>query len=250
MTADIQIRHIIDLANRSYNNNHYTFTDFLTPAQIADFYNCIAQIPPCGYEISGGYEGAERVVIRFGNPNELGYEEQYPICCVRIEPLMAKFADALTHRDVLGSIMNLGMEREKLGDILIKDNCIWVMCLPAMAELIMEELTRVKHTSVKCTIEEEIPEALKPRYEEIQIQVASERIDGVVSKLCKLSRSASAQLFADGKIAVNGRENRNHSYILKEQDVISVRGYGKYRFIGISGHTRKDNLIVTAQKFI
>lgn len=250
MTSDIEIRHIFDLAGRSYNNNQYTFTDFLTPAIINDFYNNISELPPCGFDVSGGYEGAERVIIRFGREEDLGYVEDYPIRCVCIEPLVAKFADELTHRDVLGSIMNLGMEREKLGDILIKDNKIWVICLPAMAELIIQELTRIKHTSVNCYIEETIPDALKPTYEDVQIQAASERIDGIVAKLCKLSRNASSQLFVDGKVAVNGRENRNHSYMLKEQDVISVRGYGKYRFIGVVGHTRKDNLIIQIEKFV
>lgn len=250
MASDIGIRHIIDLANRSYNNNQYTFTDFLTTAEVADFYNSISEVPPCGFSMFGGYDGAERVVIRFGSVNDLGYEEEYPIVCLRIEPLAVKFSDELSHRDVLGSIMNLGMEREKLGDILIKDKKIWVMCLPAMAELIMRDLSRIKHTSVICCIEEVIPEALVPKYEEVQMQAASERIDGIVAKLCKLSRSAAATLFVDGKIAVNGRENRNHSYMLKEQDIISVRGYGKYRYIGISGHTRKDNLIVTVEKFV
>ena len=250
MTTDIVIRHIIDLANRSYNNNQYTFTDFLTSGEVADFYTHISEIPPCGIEMFGGYEGAERVVIRFGREEDLGFVEDYPIKCLCIEPVMAKFADELTHRDVLGSIMNLGMEREKLGDIMIKNNQIWVMCLPSMAELIMQELTRIKHTSVKCHIEEKVPDALKPTFEEVQIQAASERIDGVVAKLCKLSRNAASQLFADGKIAVNGRENRNHSYMLKEADVVSVRGYGKFRFIGVVGLTRKDNHIIKIEKFV
>lgn len=250
MNSNMELRHIFDLADRSYNNNQYTFTDFLTIAQVTDFYNEINNIAPCGYELYGGYEGAERVIIRFGKESDLGYSEPFPIVYVCIEPLMAKFADELTHRDVLGSIMNLGMEREKLGDILIKDNVVYVICLPSIADVILRELTRIRHTSVKCHIEDELPQALSPHYELMQVQAASERIDGIVAKLCKLSRSATSELFVDGRVAVNGRENRNHSYNLKEQDVISVRGYGKYRYVGMSGTTRKGNLIVNIEKFV
>lgn len=250
MKNDIDIRHILDLAEKSYRNNQFTFTDFLTAAQMADFHDSLSKLPPCGYEVSGGYEGAERLMIRFGNPDELGYEEQFPIVCLRIEPLMAKFADNLTHRDVLGSIMNLGMEREKLGDILVKNNEIYVLCMPSLADVINNELTRIKHTSVKSTVMDIIPKALEPEFETLEIQAASERIDGVISKVCKLSRNASAELFLDGKVAINGREMKNHSYILKEEDIISVRGHGKFKYMGIKGSTRKGNLILIVDRFV
>lgn len=250
MKNNMEIRHIADLAMRSYNNNQYTFTNFLTPAIVSDFYDALHEFPPCGYAISGGYEGAERVIIRFGREDELGYLEAFPIVYVCIEPCMAKFADQLTHRDVLGAIMNLGMEREKLGDIIVKDNRIWVVCLENMARLIIDELTKVKHTSVRCKVDTRLPDELTPQYEEMRIQVAQERIDAVVAKLCKLSRNASSGLFIDGRVAVNGRENKNHSYLLKENDVISVRGYGKFRYLSTEGNTRKGNKILIVERFV
>ena len=142
MKNDMDLRHILDLAVRSYNNNQYTFTDFLTIAQMSDFYDAVQKLPPCGYTVYGGYEGAERVIIRFGKESELLYEQPFPIVYVCIEPLISKFAEDLTHRDVLGAIMNMGMQREKLGDILIKNGKIWVICLENMARLILDELTR------------------------------------------------------------------------------------------------------------
>lgn len=248
--SNIELRHILDLAEKSYRNNQFTFTSFLTPAQMSDFYDSLNMLPPCGYEVSGGYEGFERGMIRFGNPADLGYEEEFPIKCLRIEPLIAKFADELTHRDVLGSIMNLGMERENLGDILIKDNKIFVLCMPSLAQVIGDELTRIRHTSVKCSVCETMPPDLKPTFERITIQAASERLDGVVSKICRISRNASALLFTEGKVAINGREMKNHSYQLKESDTVSVRGYGKFRYVGITGTTKKGNQMIALDKFI
>lgn len=250
MKNDIEIRHIFDLAKRSYQNNQYTFTDFLTPAVLGDFFESIAELPPCGYDISGGYENAERVMIRFGKEEDLGYIEDFPITCISIRPVAEKFADQLSHRDVLGAIMNIGMEREKLGDIMIRDNRIWVLSTPGLAAIIIRELTRIKHTSVICSIEEAVKEALKPQFEELKIQASSERIDGIVAKLCKLSRNEAAKLFVESKVAVNGRITSNHSYLLKENDVISVRGYGKFRYLKISGVTRKGNNLISIEKYI
>ena len=71
----------------------------------------------------GGSEEAERMVVRFGDPEDMGYEEAFPITLLKIEPLLQKYADALGHRDFLGALMNLGIERSTLGDIFIKDNC-------------------------------------------------------------------------------------------------------------------------------
>lgn len=250
MKNEIELRHIFDLAERSYNNNRYMFTQFLTTAELTDFYDSVAKLPPCGYTVFGGFEGAERVIIRFGSEEELGYSEEFPIVYLCVEPVAVKFSEELTHRDVLGSLMNLGIKRELLGDILIKDKKIWVLCSDSMAEYIMKELVRIRHTTVKCHIENVLPDDLKPNFEELKVQVASARLDGVVAKLCKLSRNSSAALFAEGKVAVNGRQMQNHSYILKEGDVISVRGYGKFRFISVCGNTRKGNIILEMERYV
>lgn len=250
MAGNADSRHILDLANRSYNNNQYTFTTFLTLAQMSDFYGMLSELPPCGYTIDGGYEGAERVMIRFGREDDLGYSERFPIAYVRIEPVHAKFAEDLTHRDVLGSIMNLGMEREMLGDIIVKNGKIWVICLDNMARLIMDELTRIRHTSIVTYIEDTLPKDLEPTFEEVRIQATQARADAVVAKLCKLSRNASATLFVEGKIAINGRMMQNHSYMVKEGDIISARGFGKYRFEATEGTTRKGNQILLFERYV
>lgn len=250
MKNDIELRHILDLAEKSYRNNQYTFTDFLNTAQLSDFYDNLSNIPPCGYAVFGGYDGAERVLIRFGKEENLGYVEDFPITYVNIRPVAEKFADSLNHRDVLGTIMNLGMDREKLGDILIKDNKIWIIATKTLAELIVSEITRIKHTTVICQIEDTMPEMLKAEFETLIIQASSERIDGVVAKVCKLSRNEVAKMFLEGKIAINGRSMSNHSYNLKDNDIISVRGYGKFLYRGVDRTTKKGKLNIVVDKYV
>ncbi len=118
-----------------------------------------------------------------------------------------------------------------------------------MAEYICSEITRVRHTVVSCRITEELPEIAGTSPSSLEIQAASERIDGVISKVFHISRSNCSELFREKKIFVNGRLNENSSYLLKEDDKISVRGFGKFIFKGISGTTRKGNKIITVEKF-
>lgn len=236
-----------ELAERSYRGNCYTFTDFLSPAELSCYYELERELSFAGAKVSGGSEGRERCMIRFGNPEELGYEEDFPIVCLKIEPLMKKFAEDLTHRDFLGALMNLGIERSTLGDIILQEKDAFLFCKEAIAPYIMENLTRVKHTSVLCRMTEELPGEAEADLKDIKIQIASERIDGVVAKVYKLSRSDSADLFLQKRVFVNGRLCENNSHMLKEQDQISIRGFGKFIFAGGCGVSKKGKLNVLIQ---
>ena len=102
-------KHFTDLAQKADQSHIATFTGFLSLPEQSVFYSMdFSYVPHC---VFGGQEGCERAVIRFGE------EWEFPICCIKMAPLMNKFADALTHRDFLGALMNLGIERSTLGDI-------------------------------------------------------------------------------------------------------------------------------------
>lgn len=246
-----------DLSRRSYQNGQYTFTDFLSMADLSDFYE-ITKLPkdhefylsPAGYSVWGGYSDSERCMIRFGNEEELGYEVPFPICCISIKPLQKKFADNLSHRDFLGALINLGIERTELGDILVKDKECFLFAKESMAPLICNELTRVRHTTVQAVVCEFDDNAYAPDIVEGSIQASGFRIDSFLAKVLKLSRNASSELFLSSKVFVNGRLMSNESYQLKESDVISVRGFGKFVFNGSSGSTRKGNHIISYSRYV
>lgn len=248
MKDELTKRRFEDLAEKSWKGNHYTFTSFLTEAELSEFYE-IKHISEKDYTIYGGRENADRVMIRFGNPDDFGYEEPFPVKCIMIEPISKKFAEPLTHRDFLGCLMNLGIKRSELGDIIVKENAAFVFCTEKMSEYICSEITRVKHTVVSCSVTEKIPEDTGSKTTEGEVQVSSERIDGVISKVFRISRSSCSELFREKKIFVNGRCIENSSYLLKENDKISVRGFGKFIFVCIGGTTRKGNKIVKIEKF-
>lgn len=247
---DLFSRRLLDLAEQSDRTGRFTFTGFLTEAEFSDFCKIRSQMPPCGISVSGGYENAERVMIRFGDAEQLGYEEAFPIVCICIAPLQMKFADALTHRDFLGALMHLGIERAEIGDILVQEKSAYVFCREPMADYICRNIDRIRHTSVKCSLTDALPEGTGTKTEAISVQAASERIDGVIAKVYHISRGDCNVLFRSGKVFLDGAMLENNSHILREGEKISVRGCGKFRYAGISGKTKKGNLILKIEKFI
>lgn len=239
-----------ELANKSYNSGIFTFTDFLGLGELSTLAEISAKIRGIPYTAFGGVEGAERVIIRFGSVNDLGYELPFPIQMLQIEPTNRKFADKLSHRDFLGALLNLGIERRCLGDILIIDNVGYVFVKEEIASFIAENLSRIKHTDVKVTVSESLPEGELYKTKEVTVQIASERLDAVVAKVFSLSREESQRLFFKGLVFVGGRRIENTSYTPKENDKISVRGYGRMIYRGLSSLSKKGKLNVTIELYV
>jgi len=249
MEQDFFQKRLMDLSAQADRTNRFTFTGFLNEAEQAEYHAIARSLSGSGASLFGGYADAERVMLRFGDPEQLGYEEPFPVVCLKIAPLQEKFGEHLTHRDYLGAIMHLGIERSEIGDILTQEKHAYVFCKTTMAEYLCRELTRIRHTSVSCEPAELPEEEFAAKTEAGTAQVSSPRIDGVISKIYNISRSVCAELFLAGKISVNGAQTGNHSLLLKEGDKVSVRGFGKFRFLGIGGTTRKGKLIVHYEQF-
>ena len=228
-----------DLADKSFQQNMFTFTPMLGFMEQTIFGELEEELRYAGYTIFGGHENAERVMIRFGKPEEFGYEEDFPITLIHMKPLLQKFSDDFSHRDFLGALMNLGISRDLLGDILVGDRQGFLFCQTSIAEYICQELTQVKHTHISCAIADELSEYQeKPPVEEEHL-VASERLDGMVAQIYNLSRSQSLSLFRDKKVFVNGRLMENNSRSCKQGEIVNVRGFGKFIYDGIGYTTKK-----------
>ncbi|MCR4618803.1 MAG: hypothetical protein K5669_11550 [Lachnospiraceae bacterium] len=238
-----------DLADRSYNQNIYTFSSFLSLGELDAYYKIEKELSFASPALLGGYKDAERCLIRFGSVEALGYEQPAPIVCIHITPLMEKFADKLSHRDFLGALMNLGIERDVLGDIKCGEKEGYLFCLDSISEYICDNLDKVKHTNVKCTVVEEMAALPEEEPAEITVLVSSERVDGIISKVCKLSRSESLDLFREGKVYINGRLCENNSKAASAGDVINARGYGKFTILDNPQLTKKGKLSLRINVF-
>lgn len=233
-----------DLADRSYRQNLYCFTGFLGLREQECLWDMEKELHGYSYRLWGGYEQAERKVVRFGSEEELGYEEDYPIACIHITPLQAKFADALSHRDFLGALMNLGIERGTLGDIRVGDKEAYLYCLSGMAEYICEHLSQVRHTSVRCTLVAESTDVPQEEPRELVVQLPSLRIDVCLAKVYNRSRGEILEAFQSGRVYVDGRLCENNARQLKGGETVNLRGYGKFIFTGEQRETRKGKLSV------
>lgn len=229
-----------DLALRSFERGYTVYSDFLGLSEISELCAVRFSVP---VTLWGGYDEAERAVACFGDRSYFTDNNDYPMKCICIEPVNQKFADLLSHRDFLGSLMGLGIRREMLGDIIITENCGYLFCVDSMCDYIVDNLTQVKHTTVKCRVVDEIQKKALPQPEKTEMVVSSERLDVLVSAVYNLSRSKSQILFNQEKVFVNGAV-KGSSFVSKIGDKISVRGYGRFIYNGVLRRTKKDRYVV------
>lgn len=238
-----------ELAQTAYQQNRYTFSRFLTPAELSVLFEMKQELQYIDFDTCGGSEFCERQIARFGSEHLFGYEEPFPIRVLSVEPVSCKFAEVLGHRDYLGALMNLGMTRDVIGDILIRNQNAYIFCMDSIADYILANLDKIKHTNVRVKPEESKVEALMPRLRAMEVLVQTPRFDAVVAALCKLSRSGAQHLFLEKKVLLQGRICENNSLMLKENTVFSVRGFGKFLYEGCGNQTRKGKYYVHIKQY-
>lgn len=247
---EILSRRFCELAESCYAHGRYTFTDFLGLAELDLFFRAAPDFSYVPYTLFGGAEGCERVMVRFGDEESLGYAPPpFPIACLGIAPNAPKFAEPLSHRDCLGALMNLGIRRECTGDIFLSESGILLFCEEKLAPYLMAELTRIRHTPVTLT-EVPPPPSVFSKTEESSVQVASERADGIVAHVLSLSRTDAAALFVARRVFVNGRVTTDGSRPLRAGDQCTVRGFGRFTYGGVVGQTRKGKLSVRILRYV
>ena len=235
-----------ELAQRANDRGYSVFSDFLGLSEISEISDMRFFVP---VTLWGGYKNAERCVACFGDREYFANKSDYPIKCILIKPVNPKFADNLSHRDFLGSLMGLGIRREVLGDIIISENKGYLFCLETIADYIIENLTQVRHTTVECELTENIPTDILPQPENLEIIVSSERLDVIVSAIYKMSRSQVLPIFHTEKVFVNGIVKTSPSATLNVGDKVSVRGFGRFIYNGVLRHTKKDRLVISVDIF-
>ena len=246
---------ITELAERSYGKGIYTFTDFLSLSEQSIVIEMQREISYAYPSFFGGADFCERRILRFGDEDELGYDEQYPIYAVEVAPAAPAFASPLTHRDFLGAILNLGIDRSVIGDIAIDrdTNTAYVFCLESISDFLAENLVKVKREGVKCRIIyelSELPQGIEPRLERKNLSVASARVDAVLSAAWNISRTDSSDAVKAGLVFVNQRLCMSPSDNLKEGDLVSLRGRGRFIYIGVNYVSRKGRDNISVDMFV
>ena len=216
----------------------------------------------------GGYDGAERVCL-FLLPDYLtallsssvsSSPKEEVLALIESEAREAIFPIRIagsgfrtfSHRDYLGSILALGVERDSFGDIALQnEHEAVVFCTRSMANFFIEALERVGSDGVKVT-----PYQIDPsftdgrRYETIRDTVASQRLDCVVAALTNTSREEAKRLIESGLVEVEFEPIQKTDLLLLPPLSLSVRGYGRYRLLSFDGKTKKDRLRMIADRLV
>lgn len=236
-------KRLIDLSKQADIKGIVTFSGFLNLNE-QNIYHTVQNQFYTKTKLFGGYDSAERQMVAF-IPDALYYEYDYPIKCIRITPKYPKFAEKLTHRDVLGALMNLGIERNRLGDILCFEEEYYVFCEEGILAFILAELGKIRHTMVD--LQEECEYAhlqANISLEEKFDMIASNRIDCIVAKAFHLSRSESAELLASEKVFINGKCITNCNQSCDNGAIVSVRGKARFIFEDCNTISKKGKIRV------
>lgn len=195
----------------------------------------------------GGYNDAERTVAAF-LPDYAG-EEDCPLSVIRIKTPPG--GRKLTHRDYLGSLLGLGIEREMIGDILTVENGADVIILEDICDFIMMNYSKAGRTTLEL---QALPltELHVPEQHTVMVKdtVASLRLDNVISAAFSLSRAKAAEAIRAGLVFVNSIQSEKTDMQVDEGVKLVLRGKGKAYLREVGGRTRKDRIFVVIEKFV
>ncbi len=234
------MRRILDLIEITINRHNVTYTDFLEPNLISLAKSILNRFEEIDYVIEGGFENAERQIISIFSWYYF-YEENKDSHIFPVE--IKGNIKNLKHKDVLGSILGLGIVRDKVGDIGFFEDSIKVTLSKDISDYVLFNLNKIKRENVVVK-----PISLKDlgkiKEEGIfkDIISSSMRLDAIVSEAYNLSRSDSQKLIQSNLVKVNYSEENKTSKNIELNDLISVRGKGRFRVASIDGMTKKERI--------
>ena len=234
---------IIDKANGCLKNYDIKYSDFLNPFEVENAKAILNSNDNLKYTIDGGYEESERKIV-FIYPFYMEYEDiSGTLRFIQIEGNF-KFK-SISHKDYLGSLLSLGIKREKIGDIIIHENFCQVIVTFDICDFILMNLEKVARNNVKLK-EISRREVLynPPNYKEVNFTVSSSRIDCIISGMYNISRQESAKLINNEKVQVNYEKITSCSKEIKSETLISVRGKGRSQITNIGDLTKKGKIKV------
>ncbi len=241
----------LDQAVFAMKRRQPAFTDFMDRAKCARFAERMRGIRDLNVVLFGGTEDCERQMMGFSLEEFPLPEEEFPIKIIKIRRKSKKFGQAdLSHRDYLGSILGLGIDRSKVGDILVAEDAAVCFVAEDISPYITAVLEQVSRTAVIAE-ETEGADALPGRQTETKrLTVASLRLDAVAGEAFNLARGRVQTLIGAEKAHVTWNVVPSASHQLKEGDLISVRGFGRFRITEIGGKTKKDRTVLEIERYI
>lgn len=239
---------LVDMAENVCRTQKFRLSGFLDPfgQEIAE--TVAANYPNLKVDFEGGYQGAERARAIYVHEDFQGTPGGFELDCIEAR-WNGQFA-RLSHRDVLGALMGLGIERDRLGDLLVNTDAVKIICDQKMADYLLQNLTQIGPVGVSCErVELSTIAPREERCKEITATVASLRVDSIAASGFGFSRSRAASDIAADKLKLNWQAVKGASQIVKEGDVLSMRGRGRLEVAEVRGQTKKGRIVVVLKRY-
>ncbi len=239
---------LVDLAEQAVRTGKFRSSGFLDPYGIEIAETVAANYDELSIMLDGGYPGAERQKAIFVY-REFGGSPSFDISVVCAE-WNSEFAH-LTHRDILGALMGIGLEREAIGDILVTAGKAQVLTDKKISDFLLNEWKQIGAASVHVALGN--TEDIAPREEkvkEINATVASLRADSVAAAGFGISRSRAVADIESEKLKLNWQSVKNASQMIREGDILSMRGRGRVEVVEVRGKTKKGRIGISLRRFI
>ena len=239
-----------DWVERAANQHAVKRTDFLDPRQafiVQSLANRNGRVNVCFY---GGYEDAERTRAVLAPDYRQPEAEEAGIGLLSVVSDDARFSE-LDHGDFLGALLGVGIKRDKIGDIHVGEgycHCLVAEEILDYIRLNLHQVHRVRVMTETLPLSE-LRTAAKP-LDELMLTVASLRLDGIVSDVFRLSRAKVLQPIKAGRCKVNWAPEDDPSRPLKEGDVVSFQGFGRFKLLAVEGETKKGRIRLKIGKFV
>lgn len=240
---------IIDKANSCIKNYDVKQTEFLNPFEVRNAITILNSDSDLKYTVDGGYDEAERSTI-FIYPFYMDYENiENNLKFIQVEGNF-KFK-SISHKDYLGAILNLGIKREKIGDIIIHENFCQLIVSEDICDFIIMNLEKVSrnNVNVKEISRDEIAYN-PPSYKDVSFTVSSDRLDCIISGLYNISRQDSAKYINGDRVHVNYEKIDSPSKVIEGGSLLSVRGKGRAIISQIGDLTKKGKIKIQAKIII
>lgn len=251
----ICLSQVLEKIEFSRTREKIEYTDFLDMYQISLVENFLRKIRFNNYQLFGGYDESERkiLIVYPEKYNDRMIEKNYNkmLKIVRLE-LPEEEHDKYSHRNYLGGIVKLGLKREKVGDILVSNDGADIIVVDDFAEILKNELPSLTRFESSKIYLEELSNLRKKeiKIEEVSIIVPSLRLDNIVSDLARTSRSKAAEIINQERVFVNGQNETKLSKQVKLNDVITIRGKGRFIIREFTGTTRSGRTVIKIDKYI
>ncbi len=248
------ISKLFDKIGAVEKQNKYQYTDFLSPIELQILKKVLNIIGYKNYVIYGVTSNSQRnIIVLYPSKLESIFESNsfdFNSICNTIR--ISNCDEDMEHKRYLGGLIKLGIKREKIGDIIVSDGTADIIVLKEITKFLishLQELTRFRNASIEVIDVEDTTEK-EQEFTESKIIVSSLRLDNLVSELARTSRNKAVQILDDERVFINYECESKNTKLVKQGDIITIRGIGKFVLDEIVGNTKSGRFVIIIKKYV